>query len=83
MIVETLEDNAFNRDLFRPDEMIFGGRVETLFEARSIPDVPDFAKLLWQKIDRDLPVSISQWLVIVPLRRLSCDSFDLDMTVFR
>jgi hypothetical protein len=77
VIVETLEDNAFNRDLFRPDEMIFGGQVDALFEARSIPSVQDFAKLLWQKIDKDLSVSISQWLVIVPLRRLICDSFEL------
>jgi len=39
---ETLRDNAFNRNLFRPDEMIFGGRVKTLFEARAIKNVQDF-----------------------------------------
>lgn len=76
-IAETLRDNAFNRTLFRPDEMIFGGRVDTLFQARSIKNVQEFAELLWERINSDLSASISQWLVIVPLRRLICDSFEL------
>lgn len=76
-IVETLKDSAFNRNLFRPDEMILGGRVDTLFQARSIKNVQEFAKLLWKTINNNLSASISQWLVIVPLRRLICDSFEL------
>src|ERR1043165_6112488 len=69
---ETLRDNAFNRNLFRPDEMIFGGRVKTLFEARAINNVKEFSELLWERINNDLLASISQWLVITPLRRLTC-----------
>ena len=65
-IGETLRDNAFNRNLFRPDEMIFGGRVNTLFEARAIENVQDFSELLWKRINNDLLASISQWLVITP-----------------
>ena len=76
-MAETLRDNAFNRTLFRPDEMIFGGRVDTLFQARSIKSVQEFARLLWERINNDLSTSISQWLVIVPLRRLICNSFEL------
>jgi hypothetical protein len=76
-IGETLKDNAFNRNLFRPDEMIFGGRVNTLFEARAIENVQDFTELLWERINNDLSASISQWLVITPLKRLTCNSFEL------
>jgi hypothetical protein len=57
--------------------MIFGGRVKTLFEARAIKNVQDFCELLWERIKNDLLASISQWLVVTPLRRLTCNSFEL------
>lgn len=76
VIVDTLKDNALNRDLFVSNKM-FLGNAKTMFEARAVLNVQDFADLLWNKILQELSSSISKWLVIFPLIRVKSTSVDI------
>jgi hypothetical protein len=76
MVKETLQDNALNSDLFEPDKTVFGD-VNTLFEARAIPEVNEFAERLWNKIYSTLVASITKWLIIFPLVKIKSASVDI------
>jgi hypothetical protein len=75
-VSDVLKDNALNSDLFEFRKS-FAGEVNTLFEARAVANVNEFAECLWDKIYSTLVASISKWLVIFPLVKVKSASVDL------
>lgn len=76
IVKDTLQNNALNSELFDFDKP-FAGPANTLFEARAIADVNDFAGRLWGRIYSALAASISKWLVIFPLIKVKSASVDM------
>lgn len=76
IVTDTLQNNALNGELFDSDKS-FIGSANTLFEARAIADVNDFAGRLWDRISSALAASISKWLVIFPLIKVKSASVDV------
>jgi hypothetical protein len=70
IIEEALEIHVDDRDLFRMND-IFLGDVDTLFDGRAIEDPREFASKLFDKIHKHLHNSISSWLILYPLHRIS------------
>src|SRR5689334_16147156 len=56
-IQETLQRNCLNSSLFNGDDVFFG-RKDNLFEARSIQNVEEFYKKLWEYILENFKKSI-------------------------
>lgn len=75
-VEEVLQDNALNSNLFEFRKS-FGGAVNTLFEAKALTEVNQFAERLWDKIYSTLSSSISKWLVIYPLIKIKSSSVDI------
>lgn len=75
-IMKTLQENALNHEFFDGD-LIFFRRVKTLFDARILEDVHEFALRLWKLINHSLAKTITDWLVLYPLPLINAPSFDL------
>lgn len=81
-VEDVLQDNALNSNLFEFRKS-FGGVVDTLFEARALTDVNQFAEHLWDKIYSTLSASISKWLIIYPLIKIKSSSVDIGLDGLR
>jgi hypothetical protein len=73
---DVLQGNALNGDLFDFSKS-FAGPANTLFEARALVNVNDFAERLWDKIYSALAASVSRWLIIFPLVKVKSASIDI------
>lgn len=71
-----LKANAMNRELFDGDRFLFRD-AKTLFEARSLPDVNEFAYRLWNKMHEAMTDALTTWLVVYPLIRVKSQSVSL------
>lgn len=76
-IEDTLRENALNSEIFDGDT-IFLRKANTLFDARSVPGVNEFALTLWNKIHQSLIRSMVHWIILYPLYRVKVQTTALD-----
>lgn len=72
-----LATNALNRDFFDGD-VVFLRRANSLFDARAIEDVQDFALVLWQGLLETLMARTVDWLVVYPLYRITAPTAPIE-----
>ncbi len=75
-IENMLEGNALNPDLFYRDHFLERD-VKTLFDARALSDVNEFANRLWEKMHGAMSNAMTTWLVVYPLARIKSPSVRL------
>lgn len=73
VIKEALKDNVFNDNLF-DNVKIWERKADTLFAARRVEDVKEFAKRVWEVIYKAMVQEPRDWLVVYPLYRMSIRS---------
>lgn len=77
IIMQFLENNALNGEFFN-DTLVRQKKVKTLFEARALNDITEFASRLWRSIYKALLNSTANWLVLYPFSHINTKSFILD-----
>lgn len=74
IIRDTIERNGLNKELFKTD-VVFNSQVENLLDARNISDHKVFAARLYEFIEKQLTIALSDWMILVPVMTIISDSY--------
>ena len=74
IIRDTIERNGLNEELFKTD-IVFKSEVENLLDARNIPDHKIFAVRLYEIIEKELTMALSDWMIIAPITTILSESY--------
>lgn len=74
-IDRTMQNNVLDYRLFRADDILFM-KATTLFELRGCSE-RELAERLWERMQKALSNSIADWLVIIPLPRVTSPSIEV------